>query len=57
MSPSPEHGFKAGWLQAGMYRVRCTCGHTSVGFDSASAHEYHREHLAEMRVEREQVEQ
>lgn len=45
----PEHGFKAGWWQTGQYRVLCVCGHRSSGYDSASAHEYHREHLAEMR--------
>lgn len=47
MSPA-EHGFKSGGLANGFYRVFCLCGHKSTGADSATAHAYWREHMAEM---------
>ena len=42
------HGFKAGWLQGGIYRVSCLCGERFTGSDSATAHTYWREHLTEV---------
>lgn len=43
------HGFKAGWLQGGIFRVQCLCGERFTGADSATAHAYWREHLTEVR--------